>query len=50
MKTSGIEVPEINPHSYRHLIFDKRIKNIHWRKHSLSTNGAVKTGYLHTED
>jgi hypothetical protein len=27
-----IENPEINPHSYSQLIFDKEVKNIHWRK------------------
>jgi hypothetical protein len=24
------EVPEMNPHTYDHLIFDKRTKTIHW--------------------
>jgi hypothetical protein len=30
MKTSGIELkePDMNPHSYAHLIFDKGTKNI----------------------
>ena len=30
-----IESPEINPHNYAHLIFNKRGKNIQWRKEIL---------------
>jgi hypothetical protein len=27
-----IEDPEMNPHTYGHLIFDKGAKTIHWKK------------------
>ena len=38
--------PEINSHTYSHLIYNKGGKNIQWRKESLSISGAGKTGQL----
>jgi hypothetical protein len=35
-----IEDPDMNLHSYAHLIFDKGAKNIRWRIDSIPTNVA----------
>ena len=41
-----IEIPEINPHIYGQLMFDKGGKKVQWRKVS-SANGVGKAGQLH---
>jgi hypothetical protein len=42
-----IEDPEMNPHTYGHLIFAKGAKTIQWKKAAFSTNGAGTTGGYH---
>ena len=46
-----IEDPEMNPHTYGHLIFDKGAKTIQWgKKKAFSTNCAGTTGSYHVEE
>ena len=51
-----IEGPEMNPRTYRHLIFDififdKGGTNIHWRKKTIYlTSGAGKTGQQNVKE
>jgi hypothetical protein len=44
-----IHDPEINPHFYNQLVFDKGVQNTLCKKAS-STNAAGKAGYPHAED
>ena len=50
VKWNTIEDPEMNPHTYGHLIFDKGAKTIQWKKTEFSTNGASTTGGYHVEE
>jgi hypothetical protein len=46
-----IEYPEMNPHTYEHLIFFKGTKTIQWKiKTAFSTNDAGTIGCYHVED
>ena len=45
-----IENPEINPHTYRHLIFDKGGRIINGEKAASSIIGAGRTGQLHVKE
>ena len=46
---NGIETLEINPSIHDHLIYNKRSRNIQWKRKLSSISGAVETGQLHVK-
>ena len=45
-----IKYPEINPHTYGHLMFDKQAKTIQQKKEASSTNLVGLNAYPHVEE
>ena len=45
-----IEDPEMKPHTYGHLVFDKGAKTIQWKKSAFSTNGVGTSIGYHVEE
>ena len=49
-KWNRIDSPEITPHIYGQLIYDKEAKDIQWERTVSSINGVEKTGYPQTKE
>jgi hypothetical protein len=47
---NSVEDPEMNSHTYGHLIFDKKLKPTNGKETEFSTNGDGSTGNLHIEE
>lgn len=48
-KHNGIELRTQSPQAQKYFIFDKDVKNIHWKRDSIFTKQWWKIGSLHIE-
>lgn len=50
MLINEIDGPNINSHTYEHVVFDKKLKNTQWNEDVMPTNSAGQIGCLYVEE